>query len=245
MRTFFLSIGLIAALGLGACVSDDMQSVSRGILGSYMGGNGGSSSLSAEQITLGLKEALTVGSRTVTTQLNQTGGFNRDPKIRIPLPDTLSKVHSALSAVGMGGMTADLETRMNAAAERAAGEVYPIFVDAIKQMTIADARSILSGQQDAATQYLRRTMGAALEQKINPIVGSALAQAGAVQAYDRMMGQYASLPFVSNVKTDMNNYVTGKAVDGIFYYVAQEEAAIRQNPAKRTTEILRTVFGAQ
>lgn len=244
MRRILLSV--LCALGVSACVSDDMAGATRGIFDSYMGANGGAvSSLSVEQITLGLKEALNVGSKNVTTQLNQTGGYTLDPKIRIPLPDTLNKVHTALSAVGMGGMTADLETRMNAAAERAAGEVYPIFVSAIKQMTIADARSILSEQQDAATQYLRRTMGAELQTKIEPIVGNALAQAGAVQAYDRVMGQYASLPFVSTVKTDMNNYVTGKAIDGIFYYVAQEEAAIRQNPAKRTSEILRTVFGAQ
>lgn len=243
MSRIFLSA--LCVLGLGACVSDDMQGAARGMFDSYMGADAGAESLSVGQITLGLKEALSVGSKNVTTQLNQTGGYALDPNIRIPLPDTLNKIHTALSAAGMGGLTADLESRMNAAAERAAGEVYPLFLNAIRQMTIDDARSILSGRQDAATQYLRRTMGAELQVKIEPIVQSALAQAGAVQAYDRVMGQYASLPFISGVKTDMDNYVTGKAVDGIFYYVAQEEAAIRQNPAKRTTEILRIVFGAQ
>ncbi len=246
MKRYSLLIAVSCAALVTACVSDDWQNVATSVLQS--GGVGGASSsvsaLSVAQITEGLKEALSLGSRNVTTQLGQAGGFNLDPKIRIPLPDTLQKVHTALSAVGMGGMTADLETRMNAGAEEAAKQAYPLFLDAIKQMTIADARSILSGQQDAATQYLRKTMGVALEGKINPIVQSTLAQAGAMKAYDGVMGQYAALPFVSNAKTDLNNYVTAKAMDGIFYYVAREEAAIRQNPAKRTTEILRTVFGA-
>lgn len=241
--------GVFGALLTSACVSDDWQNAASSVWQSGSGvmtsASTPVSSLSAAQITEGLKEALSLGSRTVTAQLGQAGGFNLDPAIRIPLPDSLQKVHTALSAVGMGGMTADLEARMNAGAEEAARQAYPLFLDAIRQMTIADARSILSGQQDAATQYLRKTMGSALEGKINPVVQSALAQTGAMKAYDGVMGQYAALPFVSNVKADLNNYVTAKAMDGIFYYVAKEEAAIRQNPAKRTTEILRTVFGAQ
>lgn len=244
--TYKILTALTCAVLTTACVSDDWQGVASSVLqsGAMNGAASSASALSVAQITQGLKEALSIGSRDVTSQLSKTGGFNLDQAIRIPLPASLQKVHTALSAVGMGGMTADLETRMNAAAEQAAGEAYPLFIDAIQQMTIADARSILSGQQDAATQYLRKTMGVALEGKINPIVQNTLAQTGAIKAYDNVMGQYASLPFVSGFKTDMNSYVTSKAMDGIFYYVAKEEAAIRQNPAKRTTEILRTVFGA-
>lgn len=201
------------------------------------------SALSADTIALGLKEALNVGSQTVVAQLGKTGGFNLDPKIRIPLPATLQNINNTLGKVGMNSLTADLETKMNQAAELAVPEAKALFLSAIKQMTIADARSILSGQQDAATQYLRKTMGAELALKVNPIVGNMLAKTGAVQAYDRVLGQYASLPFLSNVKTDMNSYVTEKALDGVFYYVAHEEAQIRQNPAKRTTELLKTVFG--
>lgn len=231
------------AIALSGCVADDWQNTARTLLDSPSS-SAAVSGLSTEQITAGLKEALRVGSSDVVAQLGKTGGFNLDPQIRIPLPATLAKVDTGLKAIGMGQLTNDLQVRMNNAAEKATAEALPLFVSAIQKMTIADARSILSGQQDAATQYLRKTMGAELAQKIQPIVSTTLQQTGAVQAYDRVMGQYAAMPLVSGVKTDLNNFVTEKAMDGIFYYVAREEAAIRANPAKRTSEILRTVFGS-
>ncbi len=226
------------------CVSDDFGDQARTLLGSTLSASQGAG-LSTEQITLGLKEALNVGTRVVVAQLGRTGGFNLDPTIRIPLPPAFTKADAALKAVGLGKLTGDLENKMNEAAELAVPQAQALFVNAISKMTIADARNILSGQQDAATQYLRQTMGAELATKIQPIVTNTLAQTGAVQAYDRVLGQYAALPFLSNVKTDLNNYVTNKALDGVFYYVAQEESAIRQDPAKRTTEILKTVFGSR
>jgi hypothetical protein len=200
--------------------------------------------LSNEKIAAGLKEALNLSAKKVVAQLGKEGGFTLDPKIRIPLPAPLAKADSALKKVGMGALTKDLETRMNRAAELATPKAQALFVDAIKQMTVKDARSILSSQQDAATVYLRKTTGKQLETNMKPIVGKTLADAGAVRAYDQVAGQYAQLPFVSGLKTNLNDYVATKAVDGIFYYVAQEEAAIRKNPAKRTTELLRAVFGA-
>ena len=236
---------LVSLLSLGGCVSDDWQGVAKTLLESQTGGAVNSvSSLSVAQITQGLKEALNVGTTNVVSQLGKSGGFNLDPKIRIPLPQSLAKVDKALDVVGLGYMTNDLETKMNAAAEMATVQAKALFINAIQQMTIADARQILSSQQDAATQYLRKTMGQELAVKIEPIVANTLAQTGAVKAYDTVTGQYAALPFVSGLKTDLNEYVTAKAMDGIFHYVAQEEAAIRQNPAKRTSEILRTVFGS-
>lgn len=200
--------------------------------------------LSNDKIAAGLKEALNLSTKNVVAQLGKTGGFNLDPKIRIPLPTPLAKADSALKKIGMGALTEDLETRMNRAAELATPKAQALFVDAIKQMTVQDARSILSSKQDAATVYLRKTMGKQLETDMKPIVGKTLADAGAVKAYDQVACQYAQLPFVSGLKTNMNDYVATKAVDGIFYYVAKEEAAIRQNPAKRTTELLKAVFGA-
>lgn len=237
---------LLPVLALCGCVSNDNGTdwlgTATSVLQSTMGQQAGTS-LSESQIIAGLKEALGVGTTTVVSQLGRSGGFNLDPKIRIPLPDNLARVDTALRAVGMGSLTADLQNKMNAAAEAATPRAKELFFDAIRQMTFADARSILSGQQDAATQYLRKTMGAALVEDMKPIIANTLADAGAVQAYDRVMGQYAKLPFMPDIKANLTDYAANKAMDGIFLYVAQEEAAIRANPAKRTTELLRTVFG--
>lgn len=241
-----MPVALLATLlSTTGCISDDLQNTANSILQTYSSGAmEKGSSLTVAQITQGLKEALNISSKEVVGQLGKSGGFNLDPKIRIPLPSSLAKVDSALKTVGMGQLTTDLQNKMNAAAEQGTAQALELFIGAVQQMTIDDARKILSGQQDAATQYLRQTMGTNLATKLQPIINTTLSQTGAIQAYDKVTGQYAALPFVSGLKNDLNNYVTEKAMDGIFYYVAQEEAAIRQNPAKRTTEILRTVFGA-
>ncbi|MEM6781126.1 MAG: DUF4197 domain-containing protein [Pseudomonadota bacterium] len=200
--------------------------------------------LSNSDMIVGLREALSVGTGTVVKQLGVRDGFNLDPQIRIPLPRQLERVDSALGNIGMNSLTQDLELRLNRAAEMATPRAKELFINAISQMTITDAQEILyGGQNDAATQYLRRTMGVELGQDMTPIVGKALSDAGAIRAYDSVMGQYQNLPFMPDVKADLNQYVVDKALDGIFYYVAAEEAAIRENPAKRTTDILKRVFG--
>lgn len=244
MKKLLLIPLLLSTVSLGACVTnDEWMNAAQSVLNGTSSYGTSANALTASQISDGLKEALRVGTDIVVTRLGKQGGFNADNAIRIPLPPALANVHNTLDKIGIGGMTADLENRMNDAAERAVPHAKDLFIAAIQQMTIADARSILSGRQDAATQYLRKTMGPELAKKVQPIVNDTLAQTGAIQLYDRVTGQYAAMPFVQNIKTDMNAYVTDKALDGIFYYVAQEEAAIRQNPAKRTTEILRMVFG--
>lgn len=213
-------------------------------LGGMFGGKTSLSDLSALEINSALKQALSVGTQSVVSQLGRENGFNYDPQIRIPLPSTLAKVDSVLSKVGMNGLTEDLEVRLNRAAEVATPKAKALFLEAITQMTFDDAREILTGPNDAATQYLRRTMGPGLQREMSPIVDDALAQAGAIKAYDAALGQYAQVPFVPNVKADLQSYVVDRALDGIFFYVAQEEQAIRENPAKRTTDILKKVFSA-
>jgi len=200
------------------------------------------SSLSNSDVVAGLKDALRVGSENVVAQLSEKNGFNADAKIHIPLPDKLQKVKSALSTMGMGGMMDDLELRLNRAAEAATPEAKRIFLDAIRSKRIADAKSILSGSDDAATQYFKRKMSVPLSNAMRPVVDYALEQAGVVQAYDRVMGEYQSLPFVPNVKADLSQHVLVLALNGVFYYMAEEEAAIRKDPVKRTTEILKKVF---
>lgn len=203
------------------------------------------SSLSSDQISKGLKEALTIASDSVTKKLSLKNAFNLDDKIRIPLPDSLSMVDSALSRIGLNSLTDELETRLNTAAELATPKAKKLFTDSIQKMSINDAKEILSGPNNAATNYLRETMGEDLAKEIYPIVEQTLAQAGAVKAYDQVLGKYNQIPFTQTVKTDLNQYVVQKAMDGIFYYIAKEEAAIRNNPTKRTTEILKQVFSSQ
>ncbi len=204
-----------------------------------------SKALSTEEIGSGLKEALRVGSERVVAQLGKTDGFNSDPQIHIPLPENLKKVQSALSKVGMSSMVDDLELRLNRAAEVATPKAKKLFGDAIKEMTMDDAKAIYQGPDDAATSYFKGKMSKPLAEEMRPIVNESLAQVGAIQSYDNMMGKYKSLPFVPDVKADLTEHVLGKGMDGIFYYIAKEEAAIRQNPVKRTTELLKRVFGAQ
>ena len=206
---------------------------------------GQTSSLSNSEIASGLKDALRVGTETVVEQLGQTDGFNGDPVIHIPLPESMRQVKTALSTIGMSAMMDDLELKLNRAAEEATLPAKKIFWDSIDVMTLDDVKGIYNGPDDSATRYFEGKMSDPLAAAMQPIVEQALNQAGAIQAYDAVMGQYATLPFVPNVKADLNSYVVDKGMKGVFHYLAIEEAAIRQDPVKRTTDILQTVFGTR
>ena len=144
----------------------------------------------------------------------------------------------------MSDLADDLETRLNRGAEAAAPEAKELFIDAIAEMSLDDARGILDGPDDAATQYFKGKMSTPLSARMEPIVDRNLSEVGAVAAYDKMMGQYDTIPLVPDVKADLTTYVVEKGLEGIFFYVAKEEAAIRKDPAKRTTELLQRVFGS-
>ena len=206
---------------------------------------GQTSSLSNSEIASGLKDALRVGTETVVEQLGQTDGFNGDPVIHIPLPESMRQVKTALSTIGMSAMMDDLELKLNRAAEEATLPAKKIFWDSIDVMTLDDVKGIYNGPDDSATRYFESKMSDPLAAAMQPIVEQALNQTGAIQAYDAVMGQYATLPFVPNVKADLNSYVVDKGMKGVFHYLAIEEAAIRQDPVKRTTDILQTVFGTR
>lgn len=201
------------------------------------------SGLSLDTIISGLKEALKVGSGNVVTQLGATDGFNKDSSIHIPLPDSLATVKKALDAAGMGSLTDDLELKLNRAAEAATPKAKALFMDAITQMTFEDAKAIYEGADDAATQYFKEKMSPGLAEAMAPVVDDTLSQVGAVKAYDNVMGKYKTFPFVPDVKANLSEHVVEKGMDGIFYYMAKEEKAIRQDPVKRTTDLLKTVFG--
>jgi len=201
------------------------------------------SSLSTDDLQKAFKEALTQGSEAVVSKLSLEDGFNGDKAIHIPLPKSLQKAQSVLDKVGMGSLMDDLELKLNRAAEAATPEAKALFVNAVKEMSFKDVQKIYNGSQDSATQYLRSKTGTDLEAKMRPIIENSLNSVGAVSAYDKAISEYKDLPFVPDVKADLLQHVTEKGMDGMFYYLAKEEAAIRENPVKQTTEILKKVFG--
>ena len=250
-----MRIGIVFLIATGLLVADAFSSARaqgsfldkgmeqlRGMSGSAPSTGGGA--LGTAEIAGGLREALTVGVRRVVGTLGVRDGFLNRPDVRIPLPDSLRRVQSALSRVGMGETGKDLEVRLNRAAETAVPKVEKLFVDAVAQMTLDDARKILNGPKDAATQYFRGKMATPLAKEMQPVVDRQLSEVGAVQTYERMTADYRKLPFVPDVKADLTRHVLEKAIGGIFLYLGREEASIRDNPAKRTTDLLRKVFGS-
>lgn len=202
--------------------------------------------LSQGEIGLGLKDALKIATRHVVGQVGRRDGYFGDPAIRIPLPGPLEQVAGPLRSFGAGFLLDDLSLRMNRAAEQAAPKALNIFTGAVSAMTFDDAREILTGPQDAATQYFRRTTSAPLTREFRPIVGSALNGAGAVKAYQAVERRAsARLPMLGALTGgfDLTDFAVGKALDGLFHYIGVQERDIRTNPAARTTDLLRKVFG--
>jgi len=231
---------LLAGSALAGCQTSGMDAALQQAFATATGPR----SLTDGDIAGGLKEALRVGTSRVVAQLGRTDGYNADPAIHIPLPDDLRKVHEVLDRIGLSGMTRDLELKLNRAAERAAPEARDVFWRAITEMTLEDVRGIWKGPDDAATEYFRGKMTPRLTERFSPIVLDSMNEVGAVRSYDRMMTRYEAVPFVPDAKADLTRYTVRKGLDGLFYYVAREEAAIRHDPAKRTTDLLRRVFGA-
>lgn len=237
---FFITISLI--FGTAEAGSDWLDK-GKDLLKTF-GGSSETSGLTVEEIGAGLKDALRVGSETVVAQLGRVDGFNTDPKVHIPLPKQLDSVKSVLDKVGMSGLLKDFELKLNRAAEVATPKAKKLFSQAITEMSFDDVKKIYEGPEDAATQYFRGKMSPSLAKEMEPVINNSLSEVGAVQAYDNVMKEYRSVPFVPDVKADLTDYVIEKGMDGIFYYMAKEEAAIRANPAKRTTDLLKRVFGA-
>ena len=203
------------------------------------------STLSDSDIGAGLKEALRVGSESVVAQLGKTDGFNGDSLIHIPLPEKFDTVRKALGKIGYADMLDDLELKLNRAAEAATPKAKALFGDAITEMSIEDVQTIYKGPDDAATQYFRGKMTPELSKEMSPVVAESLSQVGAIEAYDQVMGKYKNIPFMPDVKEDLNGYVVEKGMDGIFYYLGKEEAAIRSEPLKQTTSLLKRLFGGK
>lgn len=191
------------------------------------------------------KQALRIGTENVVSQLGATDGFNADPSIHIPLPEKLNTVKTMLSKIGLSQLVDDLELKLNRAAESATPEAKKLFLQAITDMTFDDIKNIYEGPENSATKYFQSRMSPPLRKEMQPIVENTLSQVGAIQAYDKVIGQYKTLPFVPDVKANLTEHVIKKGMEGIFYYIAKEEASIRKNPAKQTTTLLKKVFGVE
>ncbi len=221
---------------------DGWTSTAGQILQGVLAGDGGA--VGSSEIAAGLKEALKVGTDRVVTNLGQVDGFNADPDIHIPLPKVLAQFQTPLRAIGAAGLIDDLELRINRAAEQATPVAKDIFWQAITSLTFDDVNAIYRGENDAATQYLDRTTRSALNEAMRPIINNALAQAGAVNAYDQLIDRAKAAPFIPDLKADLANHALDGVMNGLFSYLADEEAAIREDPLKRSTELLKRVFGA-
>lgn len=191
----------------------------------------------------GLKEALRVASERAVGSSSKTDGFLGNELIRIGMPSQIAPMTKALQLVGYGSQLEAFEVGMNRAAEQASGEAKEVFLDAIGQMTLSDAQGILNGGDTAATEYFRRQTSDTLRVRFRPIVARKMEGIGLYQQYNQLTGAYTALPLASKPSLDIDDYVTEKGLDGLFTLLGQEEAAIRQNPAARSSELLRKVFG--
>ena len=199
--------------------------------------------LSNDQITRGLKEALSIGTGNAVSKASQEDGYFKNTQIRIPLPANITKMEEILDAAGMGQQVDDFTLSMNRAAEQAAPEAKELFIDAITQMSFSDAENILNGGDNAATLYFKDKTYSRLQEIFQPIVHSSMSKTGVTQNYQEIEGKIDSIPFASSLNLDLDQYVTDKALDGLFFLVAEEEKKIREDPAARVTDLLKDVFG--
>jgi len=206
---------------------------------------GGEKGLSEDEIINGLKQALEVGTTNAVTTVSKTDGYFKNPKIRIPLPENVMKVEKLLRTVGFGNQVDEFELSMNRAAERAAPEAKSIFWDAVKQMSFTDARQILDGPDDAATQYFQDKTSDQLQVIFKPITRQAMSEVGVTSSYQSIDDKIKTIPFADRMSFDLDQYVTDKALNGLYLMLAEEEKKIRQDPAARVTNLLKKVFGSE
>lgn len=196
-------------------------------------------------LSSGLKEALRVGSEKAIEQLAATDGYYGQPDVRIPLPGMLGSAAGLLRQAGLSSYVDTFERSMNRAAEQAVSEATPVFLETLEQMTLEDVQQIYSGGDTAATDYFRENASDKLQERMQPLVSEAMAASGTTLAYQALVEQAESrLPMLKGYAPDLNEYVTSGALDGLFLRLAEEERQIRQNPAARTTELLKKVFGS-
>lgn len=243
-----LVTGLGAGVATGAGLGDLLKSADDALKGATGTGSGASlgSSLSDSQIDQGLKQALAIGAERAVAILGQAGGFLDNPAVRIPLPGKLKTAGKALRSVGQDALVDDFEVTVNRAAEEAVPQTLDIVKNTVSGMSLEDARGILNGGDDAATNYLRESAGGELHEAILPIISSATDSVGATAAYKRLEDQASGAMggLLNTSSLDLDDYVADKTLDGLFLKLAEEERRIREDPVARSTDLLKSVFGS-
>ncbi len=204
----------------------------------------GLADLSNQDATGGLKDALIQASGAAVGKLGVTDGFFKNPKVKIPLPDSLKKVEKGMRMFGMGKQADELTLRMNRAAEAAVPEAKALLIDSVKKMSVQDAKNILTGGDDAATQYFRKTTSGPMAEKFLPIVKKATEDVQLAQQYNKFAETGAKYGLVKKEQANLEQYVTQKALDGLYLMMAEEEKAIRKDPLGASTSLIKKVFGA-
>lgn len=238
------ALALLACVALGCAGGTGVPGLDRA-LGSM--GQAPGAALDEPTVIAGLREALRVGTDRTVASTSRLDGYLANELIRIHTPESLTTMTRTLRTVGMGRQVDELEVAMNRAAEQAAGEAGQVFWSGIRQMSVRDAWGILDGGDTAATDYFRRTTSGELRTRFAPIVEQKMSAVGLVRLYDDLTARYRALPLAALAKEppDLRAHVTDGALSGLFTVLAQEETRIRREPAARTTELLKRVFGAR
>ncbi|MEM8633510.1 MAG: DUF4197 domain-containing protein [Pseudomonadota bacterium] len=242
MRIFVVAAAMFGFVACETNATNGLGSVFGDVISSIGGETTGG--LTTAEVEAGLREALTIGTERVSTQLGATDGFFGDNEIRIPLPGRLGELQDQLGKVGLSAPLDDLQLRMNRAAEASMPEARRLVVSAVRSITLDDAISILNGGETAATDFLRGRTEASLTDAFRPYIDTSLADSGAFQSLDSVTSRYGLSAISNDLRGDLTDHAVGMGLDGLFYYVAREEQRIRENPLARTTDLLRKVFGS-
>ena len=229
-------------LALTACTSTQINQTI-GEVNKAMGTTPAEKPLTTVEVGDGLKEALVNGISKGADMVSITDGYFKNPEIKIPFPPEVQKVEKTLRDIGLGSEVDKFVMTLNRGAEDAAKEAKPIFVSAIRSMTIQDAWAILKGEDNAATEYLRRTTSSQLKDAFKPVIQNSLNKVNATKYYGDLVTRYNKIPLVEKVNPNLDDYATDKAIEGLFVMIAKEEKSIRKDPVARTTELLKRVFG--
>ncbi|MGD2186673.1 MAG: DUF4197 domain-containing protein [Desulfobacterales bacterium] len=244
MKSKLLKFTLLIAIML-AHASLGLTANLKGLLDNAKKAFSGDSSITNDEMIQGLKEALEIGTQNAVAMVSRPDGYFKNPDIKIPLPEEIEKAGKYLRLAGYGSKVDEFEQSMNRAAEQAAPEAKQIFLGAVKELEIGDAQKILNGPDNAATNYFKDKTYPLLQKIFKPIIKDTMGQVGVTRQFQGINTKLASIPLADQASVDLDQYVTDKSLDGLFFMLAEEEKKIRQDPAARVTDILKKVFGGQ